>query len=162
MQQGIRRSKLISLTSCQSSSWLLPTCSLVAPSGLCQLELLGRALASCLWPVNCKLDQTSAFGVKKLDLGSLSAGGATWLLHTTENSELVRRHGRWLNHKVMEIYIQEVSAVLLLPRLPREARDTICHRLVLFQPLLTAGQKRRQLGLPDSSWFQNTLSGLLL
>ena len=47
-------------------------------------------------------------GTKQLDLGSLKASGATWLLQTSEDSELVRRRGRWLNSRTMRIYIQEV------------------------------------------------------
>eukprot|EP00435_Cladocopium_sp_Y103_P017354 s93_g4.t1 len=43
-----------------------------------------------------------------LDLGSLRAGGASWLLLTSEDSELTRRRGRWINTKIMEIYVQEV------------------------------------------------------
>ena len=53
---------------------------------------------------------------KTLDLGSLRPGGATWMMQTCEDSELVRRRGRWLNHRVMEIYIQEITSMqLLLP-----------------------------------------------
>ena len=40
---------------------------------------------------------------RSLDLGSLRPGGATHLLRLTEDSELVRRRGRWASHKVMEI-----------------------------------------------------------
>ena len=39
------------------------------------------------------------------DLGSLRPGGATFLLQRFEDSELVRRRGRWLSTKVLEIYI---------------------------------------------------------
>ena len=42
---------------------------------------------------------------KGLDLASLRPGGATWLLQTTENGELTRRRGRWVNQRVMDIYI---------------------------------------------------------
>ena len=46
--------------------------------------------------------------LKALDIGSLCAGGATWHLQVTENSEYTRRKGRWLNHRVMEIYVQAI------------------------------------------------------
>ena len=46
---------------------------------------------------------------RTLDLGSLRPGGATWLLQSTEQSELVRRRGRWISAKVMEVYLQEVG-----------------------------------------------------
>ena len=47
-------------------------------------------------------------GHRPFDLGSLRPGGATWLLHQTEQPELVRRRGRWLSARTMEIYLQEV------------------------------------------------------
>ena len=37
--------------------------------------------------------------MKPLDLGSLRAGGATWHLQVTEDSEYCRRKGRWINVK---------------------------------------------------------------
>lgn len=43
------------------------------------------------------------------DLASLRPGGATFLLQQTEDSELVRRSGRWLSSRVLEIYIQEAA-----------------------------------------------------
>ena len=56
-------------------------------------------------------------GLKPLDLGSLRAGGATWLLQATESGELVRRRGRWVSQKVMDLYIQEVSSLQYLNHL---------------------------------------------
>ena len=52
--------------------------------------------------------------VRDFDLGSLRAGGATWLMDTTENPDYVRRRGRWITTKVMEIYVQEVTALTFL------------------------------------------------
>eukprot|EP00435_Cladocopium_sp_Y103_P065786 s89_g27.t1 len=54
-----------------------------------------------------KLPTESVNGVRPFDLSSFRPGGASWLLMTTENSELVRRRGRWLSTRVMEIYLQE-------------------------------------------------------
>ena len=53
-----------------------------------------------------------SISLKCLDPGSLRAGGATWLLQTTDNGELVRRRGRWQNHRIMEVYIQDSRSVL--------------------------------------------------
>ena len=53
-------------------------------------------------------------GMQSLDLASLRPGGATWLLQVTEQSELVRRRGRWVTAKVMEVYLQEMSAARYL------------------------------------------------
>eukprot|EP00434_Breviolum_minutum_P022891 symbB.v1.2.020196.t1/scaffold1681.1/size106035/7 len=70
--------------------------------------------------------------LKCLDPGSLRAGGATWLMQTTDNGELVRRRGRWQNHRIMEVYIQEVSSLLYLQKLPRPTRDKIIEDKILF------------------------------
>jgi hypothetical protein len=53
-----------------------------------------------------------------LDLGSLRAGGASWLMTVGDNPDLTRRRGRWITNKVMEIYVQEISAVQFIPNLP--------------------------------------------
>ena len=47
-------------------------------------------------------------------------------MQATESPDLVRRRGRWISNKDMEIYSQEVSSLLYLPRLPSE------HRLQVF------------------------------
>ena len=58
-----------------------------------------------------RLGVRPAGGQRAIDLGSFRPGGATHLLQISEDSELVRRRGRWASHKVMEIYLQEVAAV---------------------------------------------------
>ena len=139
----------------------------------------GSLQAGCsLWPTSagafrtcfaellaaCKLDQTDALGVKRLDLGIyVRAGGATWLSRVSEDGELARRRGRWLNHKVMGFDIQEVSVVLLL-RLPRATKDVLPNLVDSFGPLLATCYKhrRRQLGLSQAHWLLYTLSGQLL
>eukprot|EP00435_Cladocopium_sp_Y103_P053797 s2167_g17.t1 len=62
---------------------------------------------------------------KQFDLSSLRPGGASWLLNTCEDSELVRRRGRWATTRTMEIYLQEVLYVTYVEQLPRETKDTI-------------------------------------
>ncbi|CAE7933904.1 unnamed protein product, partial [Symbiodinium necroappetens] len=71
---------------------------------------------------------------RPLDLGSFRPGGATHLLSLTENSELVRRRGRWASHRVMEIYIQEVTACTFFPSLPLVTRQ----RVLLLAQAFTA------------------------
>ena len=48
------------------------------------------------------------------DKGEL-AGGATWFLLPTEDAEMLRRRGRWLSSRVMEIYLQEVTSLQFFP-----------------------------------------------
>ena len=59
-----------------------------------------------------------------LDLGALRAGGATALFEATEDGELVRSRGRWLQTRTMMIYIQEITAASFVSRLePRVRAD---------------------------------------
>ena len=64
-------------------------------------------------------------GKPAFDLASFRPGGATWMLQLTENSELVRRRGRWLSLRVMEVYLQEVVATTFLPKQPEPTRALI-------------------------------------
>ena len=62
-----------------------------------------------------------------IDLGSLRARGATWLMMVSEEAELTRRRGRWLTSKVLEIYVQEVGpgSLQFLPNLPGPTKPLI-------------------------------------
>ena len=71
-------------------------------------------------------------GVLHLELSSLRAGGATWLMLTSDDPELVRRRGRWLTSKIMEIYVQEVSALQFLPSLAPQVRRKVFEALEAF------------------------------
>ena len=51
-----------------------------------------------------KLPSGSDKAARGIDLGSLRAGGATWLLDKSEHPELVRRRGRWISAKIMEFF----------------------------------------------------------
>ena len=50
-----------------------------------------------------------AEGCTQYSLASLRPGGATFWLSVTEDAEYVRRKGRWLSTRVLEIYLQETS-----------------------------------------------------
>ena len=79
-------------------------------------QTLRAGLKSLLQCIGLPVDGGS--GLKPLDLGSLRAGGATWALTMTENPELVRRRGRWINAKTMEVYVQELAATQYLSLVP--------------------------------------------
>ena len=94
-----------------------------------------------------------AFGREKaLDLGSLRPGGATFLLQCTEDSELVRRRGRWVSHKVMEIYLQEVSASTYIADLPPRPRRLVQGAAAAFQKTLEQATAWYTAGIPATSW----------
>ena len=91
-------------------------------------------------------------GARGLDLGSLRAGGATWLLQQSEDSEFVRRRGRWLNSRTMEIYIQEALALQFLPTLKRRTRKTILHAVEIFPLALAKLPEFDRQGIQMNAW----------
>ena len=90
--------------------------------------------------------------LKPLDPGSLRAGGATWHLQMTEDGEYCRRKGRWLSQKVMEVYVQETTALLYLKKIDPSARDLILAMAGLFPRILELCQTYKALHLPSVLW----------
>ena len=91
---------------------------------------------------------------RPFDLASLRPGGATWMLGVTENSELVRRRGRWISSKVMEIYLQEVSVATYLRKLPERSRLLILHYAQGFESVLRFAMNLLESSIPPRSWYQ--------
>lgn len=89
---------------------------------------------------------------KNLDLGSLRAGGATWMLQATEDGEFCRRRGRWINQRVMEIYIQEISSFQLLAILPMSVRTKVYTMAAAFPELLKFASTCTDAKIPHKSW----------
>ena len=58
----------------------------------------------------------------KARFGIPEGRGATWLLNTTEDAEMVGRRGRWLSSRMMEIYIEKILAVQFVHKLRPHAR----------------------------------------
>ena len=93
-------------------------------------------------------------GMQSLDLASLRPGGATWLLQVTEQSELVRRRGRWVTSKVMEVYLQEVSAARYLNCLDQFQKQRIFGLAYAFLSILTQCEHFSRAWIPDNMWFK--------
>eukprot|EP00435_Cladocopium_sp_Y103_P056802 s356_g19.t1 len=92
-------------------------------------------------------------GMRGLDLGSLRAGGASWLLLVSEDSELTRRRGRWVTHRVMEIYVQEISSLQFLPRLPQHIKQLIMDGVAAFPHVLVKAEWLTLARVPESVWY---------
>ena len=88
-----------------------------------------------------------------LDLGSLRAGGATWMLMTSENAEMTRRRGRWISSKVMEVYIQEAWSVQFMPMLPPVIKKAVFEGAGLFDWVLDFTSRFAAAGVPEKIWF---------
>lgn len=90
--------------------------------------------------------------LKALDIGHLRAGGATWHLTMTEDSEYTRRKGRWLSSRVMEIYVQETTSLLFMKKISLQSRERVLELASLFPGLLVKAKRWNQLHLPPSLW----------
>eukprot|EP00435_Cladocopium_sp_Y103_P073019 s4_g42.t1 len=91
--------------------------------------------------------------LKQFDLTSLRPGGASWLLSCSEDSELVRRRGRWATTKTMEIYLQEVLYITYVERLPRDAKEAITTCAAGFPEMLEKAKYFVRSGIPCSTWY---------
>ena len=89
------------------------------------------------------------------DLASLRACGATFLLQRFEDSELVRRRGRWISARVCKIYIQENQETCVATH--AEAMPTIAFQRVqklasAFPAILDKAIFLLDAHIPTSAW----------
>jgi len=87
-------------------------------------------------------------------LSYLRPGGATFWLQATEDSEFVRRKGRWLSTRVLEIYLQESAISTYHRRLSDETRSRIDHLCRSFQTILDRAIFFKETKIPESLWPQ--------
>ena len=86
------------------------------------------------------------------DLASLRPGGATFLLHRFEDADLVRRRGRWISVRVLEIYLQEVQAVTYQARISPQARRRVADLASAFPTILEKALFFLQSSIPCTAW----------
>ena len=91
-------------------------------------------------------------GKQPFSLGSLRPGGATFLLLRSEDSEFVRRRGRWVTAKVCEIYLQEVLYTTYTEKLPAHIRRKIQQLSTAFPETLQVSLSFLQTGIPKVFW----------
>ena len=115
-------------------------------------ETLRKRLRALL--VALKLPERRGPSTRTFDLGSFRPGGATWILGATDNAELCRRRGRWLSARVMEVYLQEVTAAVYMPRLSPEVRRHISELATAFPELLNQAASLKHMGIPSKVWYQ--------
>ncbi|CAE7677374.1 unnamed protein product [Symbiodinium necroappetens] len=94
-----------------------------------------------------------------LELSSLRAGGATWLMMQGEDSELVRRRGRWLSHRIMEIYVQEVSSLQLFGYLPEASKEKVFAALWAFKDVVAKARFFSTVGILPTVWYKLIAAG---
>ena len=132
------------------------------PPGECLWNMSSQALRNRFKQICNALDLpcTPCRGSLHLELSSLRAGGATWLMLTSDDSELVRRRGRWLTPKIMEIYVQEVSALQFLPTLLPGARRKVFEALEAFPQLVSTAKYFSSLNIPTRLWYNLVAAGM--
>ena len=92
-------------------------------------------------------------GKKGLELGSFRPGGATWLLQNTENPDLVRRRGRWLSPRIMDIYLQEVEAATFLTEQSMDVRARVHYVASTFPAVLQKISLWHRAKIPATTWY---------
>ena len=75
------------------------------------------------------------------------------MLSVTENSELVRRRGRWLTPKIMEIYLQDTSAIRYILSLSNKQRSKVLTAASVFLEVLSRAELLDAASIPFSSWY---------
>ena len=99
-----------------------------------------------------KLPKTDYNGVRPLELASIRAGAATWIMATTESGDLLQRRGRWANRRMMDIYVQEVTALLYLQQMPALAKDTVLQVASSFPQVMAKACELVQADIPLNVW----------
>lgn len=87
------------------------------------------------------------------DLGSLRPGGASWLLMRTENTELIRRRGRWQSMRTLEIYLQDIQVATALHKLDEPVRKKIAQLAAGFPSILEKALVNLICKIPCNAWF---------
>ena len=113
-------------------------------------QLLRSRFKLLLRGLGLPTSKTSTY--RPLDLGSLRAGGATFLLMQCEDSELVRRRGRWLAQRTMEIYLQEAGSTQFFPSLPSSLKERVLALAAAFPELLRKSQTLVATGIAPDAW----------
>ena len=91
-------------------------------------------------------------GLRPLELASLRAGGATAMMLNEEADAKMQRRGRWANTRVMSIYLQELAAISLVPRLSPASRRAIVELGASFHVVLGKVLQLQHRGVRPSKW----------
>ena len=91
-------------------------------------------------------------GVLPFSLASLRPGGATYWLGVTEDAEYVRRKGRWVSAKVLEIYLQEATVATFNEKITEVAKNRIALLSQNFSTILARSIFFQQTFIPECCW----------
>lgn len=91
-------------------------------------------------------------GQMPYSLSSLRPGGATYWLAETEDAEFVRRKGRWLSTRVLEIYLQEAAVATYDKKLSSVTKSRIADLCKNFQSILEKAIFLKTNKIPETVW----------
>ena len=94
----------------------------------------------------------SASNKKGLTLASFRPGGASYLISLTESGEMVRRRGRWISLKVMEVYLQEVASSTFMTDISTEAKQKVLQAMGHFADVLQMSIRLSEAMFPERTW----------
>lgn len=98
------------------------------------------------------LPTSNVDGLKALELASIRAGSTTWIMQTTESPDLLQRRGRWANRKMMDIYVQEISALVYLQKIDPRTKDKVLQISESFPAVLARAQQYVSAQVPTRTW----------
>eukprot|EP00438_Fugacium_kawagutii_P017058 Skav216351 [mRNA] locus=scaffold2385:191031:215658:- [translate_table: standard] len=104
------------------------------------------------------LGLADAQGKLPYGLSSLRPGGATFWLQITEDAEFVRRKGRWLSTRVLEVYLQESSVATYQTRMTSRAKSRVEDLCSLYPSVLSRAIFLKQVQTPESIWPRQWLN----
>ena len=85
-------------------------------------------------------------------LASLRPGGTTYWLQTTEDAEFVRRKGRWLSTRVLEVYLREVTFATYTKTMSKESQSRVNQICKHFNDILLQAIAWKQARIPECAW----------
>lgn len=133
---------------------------------ICEATLSGIPKNAKLWPLSpqtlrkrfyslpdaLKLQRSEQHGQRGIDLGSLRAGGATWLLEKSENHSLVQRRGGYGNLHPGIIGSSVHSHAW------NAAKQRVLMAVHLFPSVLQKIRKLHAAAIPENAWRHLVLS----
>lgn len=91
--------------------------------------------------------------VKSVWTWALSVRGQPFLPMATECPELVMRSGRWLAHRTMDVYLQELNATIYFARLPSTVKERALELAHSFPALLSSLGSLLQPKVAPELWY---------
>ncbi|CAE7414009.1 Ttn, partial [Symbiodinium necroappetens] len=146
------------LAACLSWGWVAEAgCFALAFGGLMRIgEVLPATRSSLVLPEAQDLVMIIIMAFRGLrgDQKLWPMSSQTLRKRLDQDSELVRRRGRWASAKIMEIYLQEVSATVYLPSLPREQKHRVAQIAATFSGILQQAWAWTCQGIERNIWYR--------